>query len=148
MNYAQKLKAPRWQKKRIGILQRDNYTCQLCHSKDKTLHVHHIAYTGNDPWEIEDNLLITFCEDCHHYEQVMVKRRATLLINTLKSIGFMSNGLGHLAGVFMAAKDRNWREYQEVPCDYLFEAINDDAIWEQAEDKYWSRFNKTRLDGE
>ena len=66
MTYAEKLKDPRWQKKRLQILERDKWTCRACGEKEKTLHVHHIFYLqGADPWDIPDGLLITFCCDCH-----------------------------------------------------------------------------------
>lgn len=48
--YSEKLKSPKWQKKRLEILQRDEFTCQHFNDKENTLHVHHIAYSGN-PWE-------------------------------------------------------------------------------------------------
>lgn len=63
-SYAEKLKDPRWQKKRLEIFQRDDFMCQLCNSKERTLHVHHTEYSG-DPWEADDNSLITYCELCH-----------------------------------------------------------------------------------
>lgn len=64
--YSEKLKDPRWQKKRLEILERDSWTCKGCGAKERTLHVHHIFYfPGKDPWEIENGFLITLCEDCH-----------------------------------------------------------------------------------
>lgn len=65
MKYSDKLKDPRWQKKRLSILNRDKFTCQGCSIKDKTLHVHHFNYTENDPWDEADYNLITLCKDCH-----------------------------------------------------------------------------------
>ncbi len=64
--YAKKLLDPRWQKKRLEILERDNWKCMACGEKDRTLHVHHIFYLPRkEPWDIPNGLLITFCEDCH-----------------------------------------------------------------------------------
>lgn len=64
--YNELLKDPRWQKRRLEIFERDNWTCQICGTKDKMLHVHHIAYIKNrKPWDYPDNLLITLCEECH-----------------------------------------------------------------------------------
>ena len=63
--YSEKLKDPRWQKKRLEIFQRDNFTCQKCGSTDKTLVVHHFKYTG-EPWDVENENLITVCEICHN----------------------------------------------------------------------------------
>lgn len=65
-DYAEKLKDPRWQKKRLEILQRDNWACQKCDSKENTLHVHHRIYLpGCNPWEYPDGYLVTLCELCH-----------------------------------------------------------------------------------
>lgn len=55
---------PRWQKRRLEILERDNWTCYACGSKDDTLHVHHVMYCGK-PWEAPASLLQTLCETCH-----------------------------------------------------------------------------------
>lgn len=55
---------PLWQKKRLEILERDNFTCYACGSKDKTLHVHHVLYCGK-PWNTPNEYMQTLCEDCH-----------------------------------------------------------------------------------
>lgn len=67
MTYSQKLKHPKWQKKRLEILQRDNFKCRLCDDDNSTLHIHHLKYIGfkSDPWDIDNDFLITYCEDCH-----------------------------------------------------------------------------------
>jgi transposase len=64
MSYSEKLKDPRWQKKRLEVFERDKFQCQACDSKDKTLHVHHLKYEG-EPWESPMEYLETLCEDCH-----------------------------------------------------------------------------------
>ena len=64
--YIQKLRDPKWQRKRLEIMNRDDFTCQECSAKDKTLNVHHLIYRkGCDPWEYEPHELKTLCEDCH-----------------------------------------------------------------------------------
>lgn len=69
MNYSEKLKDPRWQKKRLEVLERDGWKCRYCRASDKPLHVHHLVYLKNkDPWEINSGFLITFCEECHKTE--------------------------------------------------------------------------------
>jgi len=73
--YAEKLKDPRWQKKRLKILERDNWKCRECGATDKTLHVHHTQYKG-DPWEIEDVKLKTLCCDCHENEHDDNKKKS------------------------------------------------------------------------
>lgn len=87
-NYSEKLKDPRWQKKRLEILQRDNFTCQYCGETTKTLHVHHIIYS-NEPWESEDWELNTVCEDCHtisHYNHF-----TALELELIRIIQFSAN---------------------------------------------------------
>jgi len=74
MTYAEKLKDPRWQRKRLEILQRDDFTCRVCNSETKTLHVHHIRYfKGREPWEYKEFYLVTLCEDCHKLEENEIK---------------------------------------------------------------------------
>lgn len=62
--YSEKLKHPRWQKKRLEILQRDRFRCRLCGDEETTLHIHHLTYVG-DPWEAPLDQLITLCQHCH-----------------------------------------------------------------------------------
>jgi len=66
LSYQEKLKDPRWQKKRLKIFERDSWTCKYCSSKDKALHIHHLFYIPNEePWETNEGFLLTICEDCH-----------------------------------------------------------------------------------
>ena len=47
-------------------MERDEFTCIICKSKTKTLNVHHLRYIKNrDPWEYENDDLLTICEECH-----------------------------------------------------------------------------------
>jgi len=65
-SYSDLLKSPKWQKKRLEILQRDKFTCQSCNDDINTLHVHHLHYEkGLLPWEYENEDLVTLCEKCH-----------------------------------------------------------------------------------
>lgn len=67
--YLEKLKDPRWQKKRLEILQRDEWTCKICFDGESTLHVHHRYYTyGADPWDYPNEALVTLCHACHEGE--------------------------------------------------------------------------------
>ena len=67
--YSEKLRDPRWQKKRLEIMQRDGWACRKCFSRTKTLNVHHYFYRrGLEPWEYGDDALLTVCEDCHAAE--------------------------------------------------------------------------------
>lgn len=66
MTYAEKLTDPRWQRKRLEIFQRDKFRCRCCGHEDRTLCVHHRWYlNGADPWDYDNEALLTLCEDCH-----------------------------------------------------------------------------------
>lgn len=66
MTYQDQLKDPRWQKKRLQIMERDGFQCALCMDSKSTLHVHHKKYIkGKEPWSYDDNYLITLCDKCH-----------------------------------------------------------------------------------
>ena len=65
-SYSEKLLDPRWQKRRLEILNRDGFKCRSCCDGSKTLHVHHLRYDNSlEPWEYEDDDLVTLCADCH-----------------------------------------------------------------------------------
>ena len=68
-DYIKQIKSPKWQKRRLEIMQKDNFTCQICGDKESTLNVHHLVYhKGRNIWEYEDWELITLCEDCHEWQ--------------------------------------------------------------------------------
>lgn len=79
--YQEKLKDPRWQKKRLEILNRDNWTCKCCGDQETTLHVHHRKYSDGDPWDTEDNDLFTLCELCHQaeHDKAFIELRSAVL---------------------------------------------------------------------
>jgi 5-methylcytosine-specific restriction endonuclease McrA len=58
IEYNEKLKDPRWQRRRLKIFERDNWTCQLCSRTDLELHVHHLFRTTEDPWDEPDLHLV------------------------------------------------------------------------------------------
>lgn len=64
--YSEKLKDPRWQKKRLKVMEYAKWRCQICGTKDNTLHCHHSYYTrGKEPWQYPDGSIICICERCH-----------------------------------------------------------------------------------
>jgi 5-methylcytosine-specific restriction endonuclease McrA len=67
MSYSLKLKDPRWQRKRLEILQRDNFQCTCCGDTESEIHVHHSYYEfGKEIWEYDNETLYTLCSDCHY----------------------------------------------------------------------------------
>ena len=80
MTYKEKLRDPRWQKKRLEIFERDNWTCVFCGSKDKNLQCHHIIYRKLDPWDYPNDLYQTACEDCHELRTELIDK----IVNSLR----------------------------------------------------------------
>lgn len=72
MTYSQKLRDPRWQKKRLQILERDGWACCACGDTESNLQVHHVYYVKQDPWDYPDNAYQTLCESCHQERQEIV----------------------------------------------------------------------------
>ena len=98
ISYSEKLKNPKWQKKRLEILERDLWSCQGCYDTKSTLHVHHCYYkSGLDPWKYSNESLVTLCESCHKKESQSDGTKEQLLIDNLKKKGFMSGDFEQLA---------------------------------------------------
>ncbi len=88
--YSEKLKDPRWQKKRLEVLNRDQFTCQVCFDKEQTLMVHHKIYTkGCEPWEYELGNFSTLCDECHKIEHELRFQYEKDLLHSIKAAGFM-----------------------------------------------------------
>lgn len=100
--YAQKLKDPRWQKRRLEILSRDEFTCQMCFDSESTLVVHHRYYVwGREPWDYNDDFLVTLCQDCHEAEHEC-KASADDLVKVLRLAGFFDRDIAEIARWFAA----------------------------------------------
>lgn len=91
MTYSDKLKDPRWQKKRLEVLDRDKFRCTLCGDDKTTLHIHHKKYSG-EPWEASMDHLTSFCADCH---SVVENIKSTIGVN-VEILSVDKRGLGLL----------------------------------------------------
>lgn len=100
--YAEKLKDPRWQKVRLEILSRDEWTCRFCGSKTLTLHVHHERYKG-DPWEADPASLKTICESCHEAEHAAAA--ITIVQRDGRTFQMSTNAARRLAAGLLQACD-------------------------------------------
>lgn len=100
MKYADKFKDPRWQKKRLEILERDDWCCQSCYDSENTLHVHHRWYEkGKDPWDYPDECLVTLCEECHNGETIQMAKACQDLIEAMKK-HFFADSVSDIAAGF------------------------------------------------
>ena len=134
MTYAEKLKDPRWQKKRLKILERDGFMCTVCEGTKKTLHVHHVGYGGNNPWDTDDDLLTTMCEDCHEDEEDMLFQIKKNLVNDLRNCGLSSTMMAHIPSIFKDT-NRGWLSYEPAMTIIKY-AVDNTAIWDQLERFY------------
>lgn len=91
MDYQEKLKDPRWHKRRRQILVRDFFICQKCGHKAVNNHVHHVVYLfEHEPWEYDDEYLITLCGRCHTLEHIDSKHISDIIKNMKLSGMFCS----------------------------------------------------------
>jgi hypothetical protein len=64
--YSEKLKDPRWQKRRLEIMQKADFSCEECGDNESSLQIHHRIYRkGKQPWEYDNEELVCLCEECH-----------------------------------------------------------------------------------
>jgi len=85
MDYTEQLKDIRWKRKRIEILKRDKFTCQICGYMGERVNVHHLKYSGM-AWDALDEDLITLCKGCHrstHLPDLNDKRFDKMQIGTI-----------------------------------------------------------------
>ena len=92
IDYKEQYKHPKWQKRRLQILERDNFTCKKCGDTETTLHVHHlIYYKGRTVWNYIDFDLITLCEHCHvQIENIKPNKADFKKIKIYKSNGWVA----------------------------------------------------------
>lgn len=135
--YAKKFKDPRWQKKRLRILERDGFRCKLCGDDESTLHVHHRYYiAGKDPWEYEDEALVTLCESCHANEAVAMAE-AVLAIKM--------NLFGHEAQLIAEGVCDNKIEYGGIiACEVIKWALGDEGLCKQMVDLYFASLSNNK----
>lgn len=80
MSYAEQLKHPKWQRKRLEALNRSGFKCEACGEAEKMLHVHHKRYVrGKSAWDYELGDLSVLCEPCHAREHDVKDALARLM---------------------------------------------------------------------
>lgn len=104
-DYARLLRDPRWQKKRLKIMERDGFACQVCSDNESELHVHHRYYKNSEgPWDYPDRALVTLCKSCHDLYGHGALSGQEHLISEVLSAGAFYNELNLLAEAFSSAK--------------------------------------------
>jgi hypothetical protein len=129
--YSEKLKDPRWQRKRLEVLSRDNFSCKICGDETKTLHVHHCGYSNEykNPWEYPNGWLITLCETCHEDETYCLSSSKKDFIDEMSSIGFTSYDYMYLRDAVYESKKigMDVGYFMRLVLDYK-ESLGDDDV--------------------
>ena len=100
--YWQKLQDPRWQRKRLEILNRAEFCCEGCGDSESQLQVHHGYYEkGKEPWEYEDDTLWCLCDKCHETAHRVRN------INNVALAKYIPNDLVPIAFALDATKERD-----------------------------------------
>ena len=64
--YMKKLRDPRWQKRRLEVMENAGWACEWCSATKRNLQVHHAYYAprseGLDPWDYPAGSLFCLCE--------------------------------------------------------------------------------------
>ena len=86
MEYGAQLKHPKWQEKRLRILDRDKWACVFCGNKEDVLHVHHKEYgKGKKAWEYDNDNFTSLCEHCHDIVEWLRKHEEEVISTYLLS---------------------------------------------------------------
>ncbi len=132
ITYAEKLKDPRWQKKRLEIFQRDQFRCMECFSDEKSLQVHHIAYKGKNPWDTPNELLITYCHECHQKEEDKLKAVGETFVKIMRDDGQRSIEIEYFLSNLQSLIER---DIPQTSVAFLSLAIGDEKLF-----KYISKY--------
>jgi hypothetical protein len=113
MEYAELLKHPFWQKKRLEIFQRDNFTCRKCGDTLSNLQLHHSYYKDDTmPWDYPDHVFTTLCELCHEKEH-FYKWFSRVAIPALHKEGFIGFDIKEINELVKSKIERS-HSYTEV----------------------------------
>jgi hypothetical protein len=101
-------------------MERDGFTCQFCGDSLNTLNVHHVLYLPNkDPWEYEDQYLITVCETCHTDEE-RLKEDDLFLAGNFVLAGIKRRDLYSLASALRSYLSEDKKRFQNL-MEFLYE---------------------------
>lgn len=103
MTYLEQLQHPKWQRRRLEMLDGAGYECTQCGDTETQLHVHHRRYVkGRMAWEYENWELAVLCKNCHDREHASRDNLTALLAQCDE--GDVLQVCGYVAGMIM------WRD--------------------------------------
>lgn len=124
-SYFEMLRDPRWQRRRLQIMELAEFKCEHCESGEKTLNVHHKLYRkGAAPWEYEDHELQCLCEDCHEIEHQWRKRLDAAVAEI--GPGRLEELVGYAEGI--VATDHVFSDYEGPPRNRTWKLLS----WQHA----------------
>ena len=137
MTYKEQLLHPNWQRKRMEILSRDEYTCTYCGDTESTLHVHHRIYIkGRKVWEYDDDQLETLCHKCHgdghELRKLLDRMLAAPGVNLSEVVGLVGGYLDGSTLIDSAMADEASR------CGYSY----DEGIMASIAGRTWNTLSK------
>lgn len=107
LTYAEQLAHPKWQRRRLEMLNAAGWACTTCGNEDKQLHVHHRVYIkGRQVWDYSDHELVVLCHVCHGTEHEAKDLLDQLLLAVPQSDAPIRTALSLLNGYFDAGPDR------------------------------------------
>ena len=129
-SYSEKLKDPRWQKKRLEILQRDEFACRHCNSTENTLHVHHVNYErGKELWDYDDSNFLSLCEHCHQRLESAIKVARDILANGVRGLELY----GEIATVYRFGENEDWLALISAASAFAYKSF--DIAYKESEEK-------------
>lgn len=130
MEYSRKLQNPKWQKKRLEIMQRDNFQCKLCGCNDKELHVHHRWYQfGNEIWDYPDSCFETLCFECHEYIEMNIKDSTSDIQVMLRRTLLNQDDYNVICRLLIHLSEDRYKNYHSLDIvDAIDNIINTNAI--------------------
>lgn len=132
--YKAKLLDPRWQKKRLKILERDNWSCQCCFDGENTLHIHHRYYLPDtEPWEYPDESLMTLCAECHEEETGQKEIAKSQILFALHK-NFLNGDISRIASGF---REMSLLHSSEVVASALQFALADEDTQRDLIERYF-----------
>jgi hypothetical protein len=117
MDYSELLKHPYWQKKRLKILDRDEWKCTRCTDQFTNLQVHHLYYTPDTlPWDYPDDALKTLCDLCHQKAE-FIKWICSIGVELLLKKGFLKSDVSEIRSTVIRRAELNM--HRESSLQYM-----------------------------
>ena len=137
--YNEKLKDPRWQKRRVKVFERDDWCCVWCQDNSSTLHVHHYYYEkGKEPWDYPLEAFLTLCEKCHGEERNWREKEEKFLIKTLRKKGFHHYNIHEITDAFMSLE----LPYPNDVCVSVIKWVFSRPVFKETCEAYFARIAK------